>query len=403
MTALLDYDPNAAEALRSALGADTVVLPTLDALKRHLETHLGEDAVVVGSSVDIESALDIASDMRITRPSLGVVVVRRRVDTSVLADALRAGVREVCEERDLAGINAAVGRVRQLAQSLRETVPGAVTPDEEADHGVLVTVFSAKGGCGKTTLSTNLAVALTEGGRHKVCLVDLDLSFGDVAIALQLFPAHTIADAVTLADGLDSAAVESLLTPHNNIPGLSTLVAPLDPGSNRGITADLVRQILSILRQEFDYVVVDTPPAFDEQVLEALDQSDLIALIATLDIPALKNLKLTLETLEEINFPREKWAVILNRSDSKVGLALNEVEKTLRVPISIQIPSSRDVPAAINRGVPIIYDNPKHPVSLAVKQFADMFVRAGQHTHSSTPPELRAERRGLLRRKAKTP
>jgi pilus assembly protein CpaE len=403
MTALLDYDPNAAEALRSALGADTVVLPTLDALKRHLETHLGEDAVVVGASVDIESALDIASNMRITRPSLGVVVVRRRVDTSVLADALRAGVREVCEERDLAGINAAVGRVRQLAHSLRETVPGASVPEDEDGQGVLVTVFSAKGGCGKTTLSTNLAVALTEGGRHKVCLVDLDLSFGDVAIALQLFPAHTIADAVTLGEGLDAAAVESLLTPHANIPGLATLVAPLDPGSNRGITADLVRQILTILKQEFDYVVVDTPPAFDEQVLEALDQSDLIALIATLDIPALKNLKLTLETLEEINFPREKWAVILNRSDSKVGLALNEVEKTLRVPISVQIPSSRDVPAAINRGVPIIYDNPKHPVSLAVKQFADKYVLAGHHTDSSIPPELRTDRRGLLRRKAKTP
>ena len=215
MTAILDYDPNAAEALRSALGADTVVLPTLDSLRRHLETHLGEDAVVVGASVDIESALELAADMRINRPSLGVVVVRRRVDTSVLADALRAGVREVCEERDLAGINAAVSRVRQLAQSLRETVPGASAPDDEHDQGVLVTVFSAKGGCGKTTLSTNLAVALAERGRHKVCLVDLDLAFGDVAIALQLFPAHTIADAVSLGEGLDSAAVESLLTPHN--------------------------------------------------------------------------------------------------------------------------------------------------------------------------------------------
>ena len=402
MTAILDYDPNAAESLRSALGADTVVLPTLDSLRRHLETHLGEDTVVVGASVDIESALGLATDMRIARPSLGVVVVRRRVDTSVLADALRAGVREVCEERDLAGINAAVARVRELAQSLRETVPGTAGPEEELDHGVLVTVFSAKGGCGKTTLSTNLAVALTEGGRHRVCLVDLDLSFGDVAIALQLFPAHTIADAVSLGEGLDVAAVESLLTPHNNIPGLSTLVAPLDPGSNRGISAELVRQILTILRQEFDYIVVDTPPAFDEQVLEALDQSDLIALIATLDIPALKNLKLTLETLEEINFPREKWAVVLNRSDSKVGLALNEVEKTLRVPISIQIPSSRDVPAAINRGVPIIYDNPKHPVSVAIRQFAEKHVLTTHHGDSSIPPELRSDRRGLLRRKAKT-
>jgi pilus assembly protein CpaE len=402
MTAILDYDANAAETLRGALGADIVVLPSFDALRRHLETHLAEDAVVIGASVDIESALDLASDMRITRPSLGVVVVRRRVDTSVLADALRAGVREVCEERDLAGINAAVKRVRQLAQSLRETVPGAATLEDGADRGLLVTVFSAKGGCGKTTLSTNLAVALTEGGRNRVCLVDLDLSFGDVAIALQLFPAHTIADAVSLGEGLDVAAVESLLTPHNNIAGLSTLVAPLDPASNRGISADLVRRILSILKDEFDYVVVDTPPAFDEQVLEALDQSDLIALIATLDIPALKNLKLTLETLEEINFPREKWAVILNRSDSKVGLALNEVEKTLRVPISVEIPSSRDVPAAINRGVPIVFDSPKHPVSMSVKQFAEKYLLSGHQPESSIPPELRSDRRGLLRRKAKT-
>jgi pilus assembly protein CpaE len=402
MTAILDYDANAAEALRGALGADVVVLPSFEALRRHLDTQPAEDAVVVGASVDFESALDLASAMRITRPSLGVVVVRRRVDTSVLAEALRAGVREVCEERDLAGINAAVGRVRQLAQSLRETVPGAAILDDDADRGLLVTVFSAKGGCGKTTLSTNLAVALTEGGRNRVCLVDLDLSFGDVAIALQLFPAHTIADAVSLGDGVDVAAVESLLTPHNNIAGLSTLVAPLDPASNRGISADLVRQILTILRQEFDFVVVDTPPAFDEQVLEALDQSDLIALIATLDIPALKNLKLTLETLEEINFPRDKWAVILNRSDSKVGLALNEVEKTLRVPISVEIPSSRDVPASINRGVPIVFDSPKHPVSVAVRQFAEKYVLSGRQSGSPIPPELRSDRRGLLRRKAKT-
>ena len=402
MTALLDYDAGTAETLRSALGSDTVVLPTFDALRRHLDTHLGEDAVVIGASVDIESALALASSMRVTRPSMGVVMVRRRVDTSVLADALRSGVREVVEERDLAGINAAVARVKSLATSLRETVPGAEGPGDSGDHGRLVTVFSAKGGCGKTTLSTNLAVALTEGGRNRVCLVDLDLSFGDVAIALQLFPAHTIVDAVALGDGLDAEAVGSLLTPHGNISGLFTLVAPLDPGSNRGISAELVRKILEVLRQEFDYVVVDTPPAFDEQVLEALDQSDLIALIATLDIPALKNLKLTLETLDEINFPREKWAVVLNRSDSKVGLALNEVEKTLRVPISIQIPSSRDVPAAINRGVPIIFDNPKHPVSVAIRQFAEKYVLTAHRGDTSIPPELRSDRRGLLRRKAKT-
>ena len=402
MTTILDYDPTGADTLQSALGADCILVPSFDALRRHLDNHLTEDAVVIGATVDIESALDLAEKMRVARPSLGVIVVRRRVDTSVLADALRAGVREVVEERDLAGLNAAVGRVRNLAHTLREQVPGAVLPEDEEGRGTLITVFSAKGGCGKTTLSTNLAVALTEHGRNSVCLVDLDLSFGDVAIALQLFPAHTIADAVAMADGLDTAAVESLLTPHSGIPGLTTLVAPLDPGSNRGISAELVGHILSILKEEHDYVVVDTPPAFDEQVLEALDQSDLIALIATLDIPALKNLKLTLETLDEINFPREKWAVVLNRADSKVGLALNEVEKTLRVPISVQIPSSRDVPATINRGVPIVHEDPKHPVSVAIKQFAEKQILAAHPHESPIPPELRSDRRGLLRRKAKT-
>ena len=127
MTAILDYDPNAAESLRSALGADAVVLPTLDALRRHLDTHLGEDTVVVGASVDIESALDCHRHAN-HAPESGVVVVRRRVDTSVLADALRAGVREVCEERDLAGINAAVARVRNWRSPFARQSPEQQRP-----------------------------------------------------------------------------------------------------------------------------------------------------------------------------------------------------------------------------------------------------------------------------------
>ncbi|MDH4352823.1 MAG: P-loop NTPase [Actinomycetota bacterium] len=399
MTVIVDYDQTGAQTLQAALGTEAVVLPNVDALRRHLDTHLGEDAVVVGAHVDLESALDLAGNMRLNRPSLGVVLVRRRVDTSVLADALRAGVREVVEERDLAGLNAAVARVRELARALRDQVPGNEPPEGTEGRGSLITVFSAKGGCGKTTLATNLAASLADNGRHEVCLVDLDLSFGDVAIALQIFPSHTIADAVTLGVKLDADAVDSLLTPHS--PGLTTLVAPVEPGAT-GISAELVGRILDLLRERFEFVVVDTPPAFDDQVLAAFDRSDLIALIATLDIPALKNLKLTLETLALLNYPREKWAVLLNRADSKVGLALNEVEKTLKVPISAQIPSSRDVPASINRGVPIVLDDPKHPVSLAIKQFAQRSVIPVNQAESSIPADLRADRRGFLRRKAKT-
>jgi pilus assembly protein CpaE len=264
-------------------------------------------------------------------------------------------------------------------------------------RGRIVTVFSAKGGCGKTTLATNMAAALAARGRREVALVDLDLAFGDVAIALQLFPAHTIADAVPLGENLDYGSLQSLLTPHS--PGLTTLVAPVEPGSGEQIPAALVSRILEVLRDHYDYVIVDTPPAFDDHVLSAFDLSDVVALIATLDIPALKNLKLTLETMDLLNYPRDRWRIVLNRADSKVGLAIHEVEKSLRAPTAAQIPSSRDVPAAINRGVPIMLDDPRHSVSLAIKHFAENHVANAQPTGAGPP--AKPERRGLLRRRTR--
>jgi pilus assembly protein CpaE len=272
---------------------------------------------------------------------------------------------------------------------------------DERARGVVVTVFSAKGGCGKTTLASNLAASLADGGRREVCLVDLDLNFGDVAIVLQLFPAHTLADAVPMVETLDLPAVMSLLTPHS--PGLSALVAPVEPGSAETIPQSLITTIISLLREQFAFIVIDTPPAFTDHVLAAFDQSDLIALLATLDIPALKNLKLTLETLDLLNYPRERLRVVLNRADSKVGLALAEVEKTLRVPIALHIPSSRAVPASINRGVPIMLDDPNHPVSVAIRAFGDEYVVPLARGADAVSATMRTDRRGLFNRKQKAP
>ncbi len=171
---------------------------------------------------------------------------------------------------------------------------------------------------------------------------------------------------------LDFPGVHALLTPHS--AGLTTLVAPLEPGGAESVPATLIARILRLLKSHFDYVVVDTPPAFDDHVLAALDATDIVALIATLDIPAIKNLKLTLETLELLNYPKDRLRIVINRADSKVGLSMHEVEKTLRTSTSSQIPSSRDVPASINRGVPIVLDDPKHPVSQAIRTFAERSI-----------------------------
>jgi pilus assembly protein CpaE len=395
---LVDSSAETATTLRNSIGSETIVLSSMDALRRHILDQAAVDVVVIAPSIPVEDAYHFAGAVRISHPEIGVVLIRRRVDAVALADALRAGVREVVSHRDLAALVEAVRRNQELARAMRQTAGNVDESDERRAR--VVTVFSAKGGCGKTTLATNLAAALADGGRRQVCLVDLDLSFGDVAIAMQLFPAHTIADAVQLADSLDKAGVESLLTPHS--AGLTTLVAPVEPGSAEGIPASLVADLLSLLRQMFDFIVIDSPPAFTDHVLAAFDQSDFIALIATLDIPALKNLKLTLETMDLLSYPRDRYRVVVNRADSKVGLSLSEVEKTLGAPIAAEIPSSRDVPAAINRGVPIVLDNRSHPVSVAITNFAERHLAAGLVASAAIPSELRTDRRGLRRRKAKT-
>jgi len=390
MTAIVEFDPIGAESIKSALGPEAAVLPGLDALHAHLDLNMFEDCVVLGPSVDQQDVFTLAEDMRVKRPSLGVVMLRRRIDTSVLADALRAGVREVVQERDIAGLATAVRRQRDIASRLREQIEHGDGVEAKVRRGRIVTVFSAKGGCGKTTLATNMAAAIADSGRGTVALVDLDLAFGDVAIALQLFPTHTIADAVTIGEDLDGPALNSLLTPHRS--GLQALVAPLEPSTAETIDTKTVVRVLDLLAEEFDYVVVDTPPALDDHVLASFDRSDVVALLATLDIPALKNLKLTLETLDLIGFPRERLKVVLNRSDSKVGLSLPEVEKTLRAPIVAQVPSSRDVPASTNRGVPIVTDDPKAPVSVAIRKFIDDFVIAPTGD-DAIPTQMRTDRR----------
>jgi pilus assembly protein CpaE len=389
MTAIVEFDPIGAESIKGALGPDAAVLPGLDALRTHLDVNMFEDCVVLGPSVDQQDVFELAEDMRVRRPSLGVVMIRRRIDTAILSDALRAGVREVVQERDLAGLATAVRRQREIAARLREQVERPTGSEPEPRGGRVVTVFSAKGGCGKTTLATNLAAAIADSGKGSVALLDLDLAFGDVAIALQLFPTHTIADAVPIGEDLDGPALLSLLTSHRS--GLQALVAPMEPSVADSIDTALIVRIVDLLKDEFDYVVIDTPPALDDHVLAAFDRSDVVALLATLDIPALKNLKLTLETLDLIGFPRDRLKVVLNRSDSKVGLALSEVEKTLKAPIVAQIPSSRDVPASTNRGVAIVSDEPKHPVSLAIRAFIDEFVVAPGD--DAIPAQMRTDRR----------
>src|SRR4029079_3519715 len=222
-------DAAGAETLRSAVDPDAQILSSVDQARRHLAEPPEVDVAGIGRSVDLEPALALADAMRVSRPDLGVILVRRRVDTVVLTESLRAGMREVVAERDLAALGDAVRRARDIARAMRNQGSVSAAAEDIRPLGRVITVFSAKGGCGKTTVATNLAAAIADNGRRSVCLLDLDLAFGDVAIALRPFPSRPSADAVRMADTLDAPAIEALLTPHS--PGLTTLVAPVEPGA----------------------------------------------------------------------------------------------------------------------------------------------------------------------------
>src|SRR5574341_1543765 len=345
-------------------------------------------AALIGSGLDDEAALGLAARLQQAAPEVAVVLLRERESVQMLRSALRFGVRDVLgASSDADTVRASTARAIGLATTLRgrlAAATGSEWPGASRDRpGEIITVFSAKGGCGKTFLATNLAVALAATG-SEVALVDLDLHFGDVAIVLQLFPTRTIQDAAR-EHRLDAGTLRSYLTPHPT--GVWALAAPTEPPVADTVSASAVSTILKLLRSSFAHVVVDTPAAVTDQVLAAFDEADAIALLATLDVPSIKNLKLTMQTMERLRYPTSRVRVVVNRADSRVGLRLPDVEKILGTPVDLTIPSSRSVPLSVNKGNPVLLEEPRGNVAEAIRRLAAQL--APEVAEELAPPRLR--------------
>jgi pilus assembly protein CpaE len=366
MTILWDSDPAAAETYQFAVSDRIEVVEVAYKVTRALSANPSELMVIVGPDVDLQGASALAEQIRSERSEVSVILLRRRLDVTILGQALRAGFREVVAADDLTALSTACRRSLEISRQLI-----GVSGGEPALEGKVIMVFNAKGGCGKTTIATNLGAYMASTG-VRVLLVDLDLAFGDVAISLQLRPEASAADLVAMTGHIDEQGLASVVTRHDS--GLDTVCAPSQPSEMDGIPGSTVGEMLRVARRAYDYIIIDTPPAFSEHVLAALDLCDMLVLLATLDIPAVKNLRLTLDTLDLLGHPRDGRIVILNRSDVKVGLHTEDVVAAIKQPIAVMIPSSFHVPASVNRGVPIVLDEPKHPVSLALRYFADKYI-----------------------------
>lgn len=366
MTILCEVDDMTRGSLGASLGEGAHVVTSLTAATVALAADPHEHVVVIGGRVELDEALDFTQHVQREYDYIAVVLLRFSLEPDVLQAAQQAGVHEVAVVGDLAGVSAAIERAAAGVPATEQAA--APPPINPQPRGGLVVVFAAKGGCGKTTVATNLATVLNDDGAHSVALVDLDLEFGDVAVALRLTPANTLVDAVQLKQ-LNPLNIGGLLTPYR--PNLNCVLAPVEPGDAEKIPVEQVAQLLEALLATHEYVVVDTPSQLSEPVLAAMDMAHHFILLTTPEITALKNLRLTLDMLDLLGYDPNTRAIVFNRSDARAGLSAADIETAIKTPISVRIPSSYDVPASINKGVPLAVQNPKHPVSLAIREIAE--------------------------------
>ena len=321
--------------------------------------------VLVGPNFDPEDALRALEHMHDRVPELGSILVSHSGEGWVMQAAMRAGVRDVLTvpvSND--ELLQAVKRAEDLVKTLRRR--GAGQGEPETKRGRIITIFSSKGGCGKSLVASNMAILLAQDTEEKVALVDLDLQSGDQAIMLQLLPALSIYDASTNVDRLDAEALHGYMTPHR--AGVHVLAAPLEPSVAEAVTPAAVTRILELLRESYPHTIVDGPALFTDQVLAAFDVTDELVMVTSMDVPSIKNLKLALNTVQQLGFGRDRIKVVLNRADSKVGLRVSEVEKTLGTEIDAALPSSREVPLSVNQGVPLALQRKKSAVVSAIEK-----------------------------------
>ena len=337
--------------------------------------------MVLGPSCSDSDVLATVERTLSRRPDVGVVLVADELSTTVLQQALRSGVKDVLTlQGDTLQVVEAIERVgSSLSAASISSDPSAPIGigGDGSETGRVTTVFSTKGGSGKSVMATNLAVVLAEQSDGPVCLVDADLQFGDVAVMMKLAPSHTVVDAVSNIDRLDASLLDSLLATHE-ASGLRVLPAPLEPAFADQIGAGDMVKIIEVLRQFCSHVVIDTPAYFNDVVLGIVEVSDDVLLVAGMDIPNIKNVKIGLQTLRLLNTPMEKLRLILNRANSKVKLDIGGVERTLQVSADALIPSDVIVPQSVNKGVPFVLSHPKSGVAKSIRQLAETIVDTEQ-------------------------
>ena len=293
-----------------------------------------------------------------------VVIVAERAEELGLS-ALRSGARDIISP------SAGIEDFRNVL-GLIDRMPG--NPVAPTLQGRIITVASPKGGVGKTTVASNLAVALAMQEPESTVIVDLDLQFGDVGSALNLTPEYSVVEAVAAANSGDALATKSLLARHST--GLYAVVGAETPAAVDGISSSDVAALLSILKASFKYVVVDTAPGMTDHTLSAFDLTDDLVLVTSLDVPGVRGLRIELNTLKQLGLMFDGRHLVLNFNDPKRGLTVGDVEATVGVKVDVAIPQSAAVPLSVNQGIPLLQSGSKDPAARQLRMVVERVTGA---------------------------
>ena len=368
--AVLERDPRRRMALAAKLG-DKGERALARSIERLGDPNPAPNVVVFGPSFADRPGLVEVGAYLSTHRGIGGILAAYDLSSDLLKQAMRAGIVDVVSIPD--GLGDLAETVHNAAHRLGDGDGSTPPPEVTEVRGPckVIVVFGTKGGSGKSFVASNLAVALARVSTQPVMLIDADLQFGDAAVMLKLSPEHTIADAVGAMDHLDPALVRSLLMRHEP-SGLLVLPAPVEPALADQISSHDVARIVTMARTFCSHIVIDTPAYFTDVVLGLLDQADEILLVAGMDVPNIKNVKLGFNTMKLLDIPESKIKLVLNRTKSKARMEVGDVERVLGRKADALIPSDIVVPRSINEGLPAVLGAPKSEVARSIEALAKL-------------------------------
>ncbi|MFP3578068.1 AAA family ATPase [Arthrobacter sp. SIMBA_036] len=374
ITAVRDFESRVRQAITGALHGELQTLSP-DVLQRGTEdvfnqlTGAPPEVIVLGPGVNPDDALKLATVLDLQYPEISLLLVADPSPEIVLR-AMHSGIRDVvAPEIEVNELRVLLERACLAAASRRRGMQPAAESGQQ--RGRVIAVMSPKGGVGKTTVATNLAVGLGAVAPMRVVIVDLDLQFGDVASGLLLEPEHTITEAVHGPASQDSMVLKAFLTVHP--AGIYALCAPQKPSDSDYITADHVTRLINQLATEFQYVVVDTAPGLGEHCLATLEIATDGVWVCGMDVPSVRGLRKSFRVLKELQLLPQGRHMVLNFADRKSGITVQDVEATVGVPVDAVIPRSRNLPFSTNRGIPVLQGNTRDSATKGLKKLVARF------------------------------